>query len=185
MSREENDANIVRRHEVAVPPRGFDRLRWYGPGLLWMVSSVGSGSVLFTPRVGSRYGYVLLWTALLVGFLTWVMIREIGRWTVVSGRTILEGYRDVPGPHGWAVWLIFLPGLVSGITVVAGSAARVGRALMIACPGPPAFYPLGVIRRRLPADYRPGLVWTVIMAGVGLFYGFYAVFFYYDLLRGG
>lgn len=62
------------RQTVDPAPHGWDRLRWLGPGLLWMVSSVGSGSVLFTPRVGSRYGLELLWIAVLGGFLTWVII---------------------------------------------------------------------------------------------------------------
>jgi len=37
----------VRSHSPK-PPKGIKRFQWYGPGLLWMVSSVGSGSVLFT-----------------------------------------------------------------------------------------------------------------------------------------
>lgn len=45
---------------VTPPPRGLDRVRWWGPGLLWAMSSVGSGSVLFTPRGGAEYGYGLL-----------------------------------------------------------------------------------------------------------------------------
>jgi Mn2+/Fe2+ NRAMP family transporter len=68
-----------RRKSVPKPPRGRDKFKWYGPGLLWMVASVGSGSVLFTPRIGARYGYDLLWIALIVFFLMFVMIREIGR----------------------------------------------------------------------------------------------------------
>lgn len=136
---------VQRREKVAAVPKGGDRLKWYGPGLLWMVSSVGSGSVLFTPRVGSRYGYALLWAAFLVAFLTWVIIREIGRYTVVSGRTILDGYYSIPGPRGWAVWLIFLPGLASGVVVVAGIAALVGSALAIVVPGGQAFFSIGII----------------------------------------
>jgi Mn2+/Fe2+ NRAMP family transporter len=133
------------RDRVAPLPRGWKRLGWYGPGLLWMVSSVGSGSILFTPRVGARYGYLLLWAAFFVAFLTWVIIREIGRYTVVSGRTILEGYNGLPGPRGWAVWVIFVPGLVSGVTVVAGIAALIGSALMIVLPGGQAVYAVGII----------------------------------------
>lgn len=139
MSAPSGDQKQIRsRTEPA--PRGRERFRWYGPGLLWMVASVGSGSVLFTPRVGSRYGYDLLWMVFLIAFLIWAIIREIGRYTVVSGKTILDGFREVPGPRGWAVWLIFLPGLVSGFVVVAGIAALAGSALMIAFPGDQLFY---------------------------------------------
>jgi Mn2+/Fe2+ NRAMP family transporter len=87
------------RHEVDPSPRGWTRFSWFGPGFIWMVSSVGSGSVLFTPRVGARYGFELLWIAILGAFLTWVIIREIGRYTVVSGKTILDGYGECRDPR--------------------------------------------------------------------------------------
>lgn len=124
----------VRARTPDVPTRR-ERLRWYGPGLLWMISSVGSGSVLFTPRVGSRYGYEMLWAALVIIVLMWVMIREVGRYTVVTGRTILAGYRDLPGPRGWAIWLILVPGLVAGTVVIAGVAALAASAVVLAVPG--------------------------------------------------
>jgi Mn2+/Fe2+ NRAMP family transporter len=130
------------RETVDRAPYGWGRFRWFGPGLLWMVSSVGSGSVLFTPRVGSRYGLSLLWIAILGAFLTWVIIREIGRYTVITGKTILDGYSDVPGPQGWAVWIIFIPGIASGIVMVAGISSLVGSALMIALPGSQILYGL-------------------------------------------
>lgn len=133
------------RRRVSPAPDGWERLKWYGPGLLWMVSSVGSGSILFTPRVGSRYGYDLLWMVFFVAFLTWVTIREIGRYTVVTGKTILEGYHEAPGPRGWAVWIIVVPGLVSGVVVVAGIAALAASALTIALPGGQAMYAVGLI----------------------------------------
>ena len=133
------------RTKVDRAPTGWDRFRWFGPGLLWMVASVGSGSVLFTPRVGSRYGLALLWIAILGAFLTWVIIREIGRYTVITGKTILDGYAGVPGPRGWAVWVIFVPGIASGVIMVAGLSGLVGSALMIALPGSQLMYGLAVM----------------------------------------
>ncbi|MFV2018158.1 Nramp family divalent metal transporter [Micromonospora sp. LOL_023] len=126
-------------------PAGRGQLRWYGPGLLWMVSSVGSGSVLFTPRVGARYGYELLWLALIVTLLMWIMIREAGRFSVATGRTLLDGFRDVPGPANWAIWVIFVPQVVAGVVTIAGIAALVGSALMVGLPGSQAMYATVVI----------------------------------------
>ncbi|WFE28363.1 Nramp family divalent metal transporter [Solwaraspora sp. WMMD791] len=128
------------RQQAAPAPTGRDRPRWYGPGLLWMVSSVGSGSVLFTPRIGARYGYELLWLALVVTVLMWIMIREAGRYSVATGRTLLDGFRDVPGPANWAIWVIFVPQVVAGVVTIAGIAALVGSALMVALPGGQAVY---------------------------------------------
>jgi Mn2+/Fe2+ NRAMP family transporter len=84
------------------PPKGKERFKWYGPGLMWMISSVGSGSVLFTPRVGARYGFEFLWVALIIIFLMWIMIREVGRYSVVTGKTIFDGFKGVSGKtHKW------------------------------------------------------------------------------------
>ncbi|MFY1699991.1 MULTISPECIES: Nramp family divalent metal transporter [unclassified Solwaraspora] len=133
------------RRQPAPAPTGRSQSRWYGPGLLWMVSSVGSGSVLFTPRIGARYGYELLWLALLVTVLMWIMIREAGRYSVATGRTLLDGFRDVPGPANWAIWVIFVPQVVAGVVTIAGIAALVGSALMVALPGGQAVYASVVI----------------------------------------
>ncbi len=137
--------DFEKRDHVPPAPRGWDRFRWYGPGLLWMLSSVGSGSVLFTPRVGASYGYILLWAALLVIFFQWVWIREVGRYTVVSGRTLLDGLRDLPGPRGWVLWCIFVPQLLAAVVTIAGIAALAGSALMEAFPGSQAAYALGLV----------------------------------------
>ncbi|HEA62839.1 MAG TPA: divalent metal cation transporter, partial [Pseudohongiella sp.] len=72
-----------------------------------MLSAVGTGSILFTPRVASAYQYDLLWVLLLVVFFMWVMIREMARFSVVTGQSMLEGMHTLSGPRNWAVWTIF------------------------------------------------------------------------------
>ena len=133
------------RANVSPPPEGFEKLKWFGPSLLWALSSIGSGAVLFTPRVGARYGYSLLWIAAVVIFFQWVWIREIARFTLVTGRTIFDGYGSLPGPKGWAIWLIAVPQLFAAVFSVSGLAALVGSALMLAFPGKHLVYSLSVI----------------------------------------
>ncbi len=128
-----------------MPPKGKDRLKWYGPGLMWMISSVGSGSVLFTPRVGARYGFEFLWVALVIIFLMWIMIREVGRYSVVTGKTIFDGFKGVSGKSQWPVWLIFLPQVLAAVVTISGMAALTGSALMIAFAGNQQVYGTGVI----------------------------------------
>src|SRR5690554_4395052 len=99
-----------------------------------MVSAVGSGSVLFTPRVGAKYGYEFLWMAIIFMFFMWVMIREVGRYTVVTGKTIFEGYREISGSSNWAIYFIMLPQMLAAVVTIAGIAALAGSALMIALP---------------------------------------------------
>lgn len=140
MPQHDTRQTVQLRRTVPKPPRGWERLRWYGPGLLWMLSAVGTGSVLFTPRVGSVYGYELLWLLLLVIFFMWVMIREMARFTIVTGRTILDGMSTLKGPKGWAIWIIFLPQLLAAAVGIAGLAAVVGSAFSVSLPGPNVLY---------------------------------------------
>lgn len=134
-----------RRKDSPKPPGRWERFKWYGPGLLWMVSAVGSGAVLFTPRVGARYGYEFLWLALIFMFFMWVMIREVGRYTVITGNTIFEGYRDISGRSNWALYLILIPQLLAAVVTIAGIAALAGSAMMIAFPWQYEIYATGLI----------------------------------------
>lgn len=133
------------RKKSPEPPKGKERFKWYGPGLMWMISSVGSGSVLFTPRVGSRYGFELLWVALIIIFFMWIMIREVGRYSVVTGKTIFDGFKGVSGKTQWPIWLIFLPQVLAAAVTISGIAALAGSALMIAVPGNQQLYATAII----------------------------------------
>lgn len=126
------------RKKAPAAPTGHNKLSWYGPGLLWMLSAVGTGSILFTPRVASVYEYQLLWLLLLIVFFMWVMIREMARFSIVSGQTMLEGMYSLNGPKGWAVWLIFVPQLLAASVGIAGLSAVVGSAVQAFLPAEPA-----------------------------------------------
>ena len=125
---------VERRGHVPDPPSGWNTLKWYGPGLVWMVSAVGSGSVLFTPRIGAKYGYEFVWMAIIFFFFMFVMIREVGRYTVVTGKTIFEGYGDISGKSNWALYFILVPQIVAAVVTIAGITGLTSSALMIAYP---------------------------------------------------
>lgn len=125
---------VERREHIPDPPSGWNTLKWYGPGLVWMVSAVGSGSVLFTPRIGAKYGYEFVWMALIFFLFMFVMIREVGRYTVVTGKTIFEGYGDISGKSNWALYFILVPQIVAAVVTIAGITGLTSSALMIAYP---------------------------------------------------
>jgi len=137
MSSETNSAEVRARDAARIPkpPAGWDRLLWLGPGFLWMVSAAGSGELLFTPRVAAQYGYALLWALLAAVILKWFINREIGRFAVCTGSSVLEGFKSLPGPRNWAVWLIVIPQLVVAAASIAGLASSAGTALILVLPG--------------------------------------------------
>jgi Mn2+/Fe2+ NRAMP family transporter len=110
-----------------------------------MVSAAGSGELLFTPRVGAQYGYALVWALLLAVALKWVVNREVGRYTVVTGQAFLEGAMQVRGPRGWAVIALAGPQLVVAVATIAGLAGAAGTALVLALPGDIRLWTVGSI----------------------------------------
>lgn len=104
-----------------------------GPGFLWMVSAAGSGELLFTPRVGSMYGYALLWAMLAAVALKWIINREVGRYAVCTGQSLLAGCEQLRGGR-WAVWSILVPQLVVAVAAVAGMAGSAATALILVVP---------------------------------------------------
>ena len=121
---------------IASPPVGWSRLLWLGPGFLWMVSAAGSGELLFTPRIGALYGYSLVWAMLIAVAFKWFVNREIGRYAVCTGKSLMEGFRSLPGPKNWALYLILVPQLFVAVATIAGLAGSAATALALALPGP-------------------------------------------------
>jgi Mn2+/Fe2+ NRAMP family transporter len=125
------------QNTVNIPdsPQGWDNLKWLGPSFLWMLSAAGSGELLFTPRIAALYGYTLLWALLAAVVLKWFINGEVGRFSVCTGATILEGFKQLPGPKNWAIWLILLPQIVVAISTVAGLSGAAATALILVAGG--------------------------------------------------
>jgi Mn2+/Fe2+ NRAMP family transporter len=100
-----------------------------------MVASAGSGELLFTPRIGALYGYVLLWALVVAVGFKWCINREIGRFAVCTGGTSLDGFARLPGPRHWAVWVIIVPQLFVAVTTLAGLAGAAATAVTVALGG--------------------------------------------------
>lgn len=128
--------------QVQQPPRSWQqRLKWLGPGLTWMAAGAGgAGELLFPPRVGALYGYALLWAVVAAVVLKWFINREIGRLAVCSGATLLDGFKQLPGPQNWAVWLILVPQFLVAVTSIAGLAGSAATAFILLFPGNTQFW---------------------------------------------
>ncbi len=163
---------VTQKHgRVPPPPRGWERLKWLGPGFLWMVSAAGSGELLFTPRVGALYGYALVWAMIAAVLLKWFINREIGRFAVCTGATVLDGFKQLPGPTNWAVWLILVPQLIVAVATIAGLAGASATALVLVLPGDVRIWMIGslVTATALVLWGRYKVVeWTAMALGIAL-----------------
>lgn len=125
------------KRQLLPPPASWkQKLSWLGPGITWMAAGAGgAGELLFPPRIGSLYGYAFVWALLAAIILKWAINREVGRFAVCSGGSLLDGFRQLPGPGPWAIWLIVLPQAVVAVTAIAGLAGAAATALTLLLPG--------------------------------------------------
>ena len=131
--------------QIPEAPSGWKRFLWLGPSFLWMLSAAGSGEVLFTPRIAALYGYSLLWALLAAVALKWFINREVGRYTVCTGKTFLRGCHDLPGLPNWAIWILLLPQIVVAVATIAGMAGAAADALHLVTGGSKATITMAII----------------------------------------
>ncbi|MFG3355155.1 Nramp family divalent metal transporter [Streptomyces sp. NPDC048001] len=129
------------------PPR---RASWrlIGPGIVVAATGVGAGDLVATLVAGSRYGYTLLWAAV-IGCLVKISLAEaVGRWHLATGRTLFEGWRSLGRwTTGYFGVYVVVWGFVYGATAMSSSALPLA-----------ALFPDG-----------PGLrTWAVVTGLVGL-----------------
>ncbi|MGI6879351.1 Nramp family divalent metal transporter [Microbacterium sp. gxy059] len=103
---------------MAAPAEAAPKWKVVGPGLVVAATGVGSADMVATLVAGSNYGYMLLWAVVLGVLLKIVLVEGAGRYTVVTGRTIFEGWRTL---GRWPAWY-FGPYIVIWGFVYAASA---------------------------------------------------------------
>ena len=102
------------------------RWRLIGPGLVVAATGVGAADLVATLVAGSKYGYALLWCAVLGCLLKIVLVEGAGRFSLATGRTIYEGWASL----GRWTYFYFGPYIVIW-GVVYGAAAMSGTGLAL------------------------------------------------------
>ena len=82
-----------------------------GPAFYLIGYCIGTGSVVSMASAGSRYGMSLLWALFLSCLFSFVMMEAFGRYTAVTGKTSLSGFREIP-TFGTPVAIITLIGSI-------------------------------------------------------------------------
>lgn len=89
------------------PPTFRDYLKYIGPGVIFSALGIGGFESMHVPYVVGYLGFFrLLFLFTGFGLLSTVLARELGRYTLATGETILMGMRRLPG--GAAITFIFL-----------------------------------------------------------------------------
>ncbi|NSC23619.1 divalent metal cation transporter [Streptomyces albus subsp. chlorinus] len=94
-----------------------------GPGMVVAATGVGAGDLVATLIAGSKFGYTLLWAAVLGCVVKIALAEATGRWHLATGRTIFDGWRSL-GPWTTVYFAVYvvLWGFVYGATAMSSSA---------------------------------------------------------------
>ncbi|NNJ06753.1 Nramp family divalent metal transporter [Streptomyces sp. PKU-MA01144] len=101
--------------------------RHIGPGIVVAATGVGAGDLVATLIAGGKFGYTLLWAAV-VGCLVKISLAEAaGRWHLATGRTLFDGWRSL---GRWTtfyfVGYVIVWGFVYGAAAMSSSALPLG-----------------------------------------------------------
>lgn len=112
----------VRTDPPAPPPAG-QRWKAIGPGIVVAATGVGAGDLVATLIAGSRFGYALLWAAI-IGCIVKIALSEgSARYHLATGSTILAGWRTLGAWTSWYFGIyVVIWGFIYGATAMSATA---------------------------------------------------------------
>ena len=128
-----SDQGEMAQHHHASDPEGPDAghapptrgrmWRHLGPGIVVAATGVGAGDLVATLIAGSRFGYALLWAAVLGCIVKIALSEGSARYHLATGSTILAGWRSL---GRWTSWYfgvyVIIWGFIYGATAMSATA---------------------------------------------------------------
>jgi Mn2+/Fe2+ NRAMP family transporter len=142
-----DDPYVLDARAVEPPPASIGgAFRRIGPGMVLAASIVGSGELIATTTLGAQVGFAALWIILVSCAIKPVVQGELGRYTIATGDTGLEGFNRVPGPRLGVSWLVWAWGCTVLLTLlqVGGMYGGVAQVLHLLIPAVPVNAWVGV-----------------------------------------
>jgi Mn2+/Fe2+ NRAMP family transporter len=108
--------------DLSAPPR-HGRWKLIGPGIVAAATGVGAGDLVATLIAGSRFGYALLWAAVIGCIVKIALAEGSARYHLATGSTMLEGWRSLGKWTSWYFGIyIMIWGFVYGATAMSATA---------------------------------------------------------------
>ena len=97
--------------------------RHIGPGIVVAATGVGAGDLVATLIAGSRFGYALLWAAILGCIVKIALSEGSARYHLATGSTILAGWQSLGRWTGWYFGIyVVIWGFIYGATAMSATA---------------------------------------------------------------
>lgn len=107
-------------YDVTPPKTDYKSLfKHFGPGILLMMTGVGTSHIITIPTAGGRFAWALLWAIPLAYAFKWYGFRMAYRFTYATGKSIMDAMNATK--RKWALWYVLL---VFGVQMLIGQAGR-------------------------------------------------------------
>ncbi len=102
-------------------------LRNFGPGLILMMTGIGTSHLVTAPAAGGRFEYALLWCIPVAYVFKYYGFEMAFRFTHATGRSMLDAYATARGK--WPVWYVLV---TTVLQCAIGQAGRLAAASAVA-----------------------------------------------------
>ena len=112
-----DDLKIPRTDPISI-------FRNFGPGLILMMTGIGTSHVITAPTAGSRFGYALLWCIPIAYVFKYYGFEMAFRFTHATGKSLIEAYATAW--NKWPLWYLLV------VTVIQCAIGQAGRLIAAA-----------------------------------------------------
>ena len=98
----------------------------FGPGMILMMTGIGTSHLITAPVAGGRFEYALLWCLPVAYVFKYYGFEMAFRFTNATGRSMLDAYSTAPGK--WPVWYVLVTTLIQ---CALGQAGRLAAAAAV------------------------------------------------------
>jgi Mn2+/Fe2+ NRAMP family transporter len=121
MNRTTNDELPAQLADLKPPSFGLlSLIRHFGPGLMLMMTGIGTSHLITAPTAGGRFAFALLWCLPIAYVFKYYGFEMAFRFTGATGRSLLDAYST--SWRKWTLWYIMLTTLAQ---CAIGQAGRV------------------------------------------------------------
>jgi Mn2+/Fe2+ NRAMP family transporter len=114
MSQSDNDPArhaLSKLDELELPAMNLGGLvRHFGPGLILMMTGIGTSHLVTAPAAGGRFAYALLWCIPVAYVFKYYGFEMAFRFTHATGKSLIEAYGTAWGK--WPLWYVLVVTLV-------------------------------------------------------------------------
>ena len=90
----------------------------FGPGMILMMTGIGTSHMVTAPVAGGRFGYALLWCIPIAYLFKYYGFEMAFRFTNATGRSMLDAYATAW--RGWPLWYVLVTTLIQCVVGQAG-----------------------------------------------------------------